>query len=135
VRALAIGQTAPLMAVSLLIVDDHAAFRGFVSELLAAEGFEVAGAVPDGESAVAAVEDLRPDAVLLDIQLPGIDGFEVARRIAALEHGPRVVLTSLRDASDYGRRITDSPAMGFLPKQQLSGAALAALLAAPGPCG
>jgi DNA-binding NarL/FixJ family response regulator len=123
------------MAVSLLIVDDHAAFRGFVSELLAAEGFEVAGAVPDGESVVAAIEDLHPDAVLLDIQLPGIDGFEVARQIAALEHGPPVVLTSLRAASDYGRRISDSPAMGFLPKQQLSGAALAALLAAPGPCG
>ncbi|MEY2517210.1 MAG: hypothetical protein QOJ89_4568 [bacterium] len=123
------------MALSLLIVDDHPAFRGFVSGMLAAEGFEVAGEAPDGESAIAAVEKLHPDAVLLDIQLPGIDGFEVARRIAAIEHGPRVVLTSLRPASDYGRRITNSPAMGFLPKQQLSGAALAALLASPGPCG
>jgi DNA-binding NarL/FixJ family response regulator len=123
------------MAVSLLIVDDHAAFRGFVSEMLAAEGFEVAGAVPDGESVLAAIEDLQPDAVLLDIQLPGIDGFEVARQIAALDHGPPIVLTSVRAASDYGRRIIDSPAMGFLPKQRLSGAALAALLVSPGPCG
>ena len=119
---------------SLLIVDDHAAFRAFISQMLSAEGFEVAGEVPDGESAVAAVRDLRPDAVLLDIQLPGIDGFEVARRIAMIERGPRVVLTSMRAASDYGRRITDSPVKGFLPKQQLSGAALAALLASPGPC-
>jgi DNA-binding NarL/FixJ family response regulator len=122
------------MAMSLLIVDDHAAFRGLASTMLSAEGFEVAGAIPDGESAVAAIHDLHPDAVLLDIQLPGIDGFEVARRIAALEHSPRVVLTSLRAASDYGRRITESPARGFLPKQQLSGAALAALLGSPGPC-
>jgi DNA-binding NarL/FixJ family response regulator len=122
------------MAMSLLIVDDHAAFRAFISQMLTAEGFDVAGEVPDGESAVAAVRDLHPDAVLLDIQLPGIDGFEVARRIAELERSPRVVLTSLRAASDYGRRITDSPVTGFLPKQHLSGATLAALLASPAPC-
>jgi DNA-binding NarL/FixJ family response regulator len=122
------------MAMSLLIVDDHAAFRGFISQMLTAEGFTVAGEAPDGESAIAAVHDLHPDAVLLDIQLPGIDGFEVARRIAEIERGPRVVLTSMRAASDYGRRITDSPVKGFLPKQLLSGAALAALLASPGPC-
>lgn len=122
------------MAMSLLIVDDHAAFRAFISQMLSAEGFDVAGEVPDGESAVAAVRDLRPDAVLLDIQLPGIDGFEVARRIAQIECGPRVVLTSMRAASAYGQRITESPVTGFLPKEQLSGAALAALLALPGPC-
>jgi CheY-like chemotaxis protein len=123
------------MATTLLIVDDHAAFRSLVRQMLSAEGFEVTGEAPDGESAVAAVQDLQPDAVLLDIQLPGIDGFEVARRIASIDDAPLVVLTSARAASDYGRRIADSPATGFLAKHDLSGPALAARLAASRPCG
>jgi DNA-binding NarL/FixJ family response regulator len=115
---------------TLLIVDDHASFRSFARMLLTAEGFEVAGEAPDGESAIEAVERLRPDVVLLDVQLPGIDGFEVAQRLSALPNAPRVVLTSSRDASDYGHRLTGAPARGFIPKQDLSGAALAELLAA-----
>jgi DNA-binding NarL/FixJ family response regulator len=118
------------MAITLLIVDDHAGFRSFARALLAAEGFEVAGEAENGESAVAAAQTLQPDAVLLDIQLPDMDGFEVARRLAALDAQPRVVLTSSRDAADYGGRIAGSMARGFIAKQDLSGAGLAALLAA-----
>lgn len=113
---------------SLLIVDDHAGFRSFAGMLLAGEGFDVIGDAPDGESALESVKRLRPDVVLLDVQLPGIDGFEVARRLAATPGGPRVVLTSSREASDYGSRLTAAPASGFLPKTQLSGAALTRLL-------
>lgn len=98
--------------------------------LLATEGFEVAASVADGESALAAVEKERPDVVLLDVQLPGIDGFEVARRLAAMPDPPGVVLTSSRHASDYGRRLADAPVRGFLAKQELSGSNLAAALAA-----
>jgi len=58
----------------VLIVDDHAAFRESASALLEAEGFDVVGEAADGESAVAEVARLRPDIVLLDIQLPGLDG-------------------------------------------------------------
>lgn len=118
------------MALTLLIVDDHEGFRSFARTLLAGEGFDVAGEARDGESAVEAAQRLKPDAVLLDIQLPDIDGFEVARRLAALDGGPSIVFTSSRDAADYGARISDSAARGFIPKQDLSGAGLAALLAA-----
>ena len=96
--------------------------------LLDAEGFDVTADVPDGESALASVRTARPDAVLLDVQLPGIDGFDVARRLAADPDPPPVVLTSSRHAADYGRRLTEAPVRGFLPKQELSGATLTAAL-------
>jgi len=115
---------------SLLIVDDHPNFRSFARLLLSAEGFDVAGEAEDGESAIEAVEQLHPDVVLLDVQLPGIDGFEVARRLAEDPDGPQVVLTSSREARDYGSRLSGSPATGFLPKMELSGAALGAIIAA-----
>jgi DNA-binding NarL/FixJ family response regulator len=114
---------------TLLIVDDHAAFRAYARTLLDSEGFEVIGDVADGEAAVAAARELQPDAVLLDIQLgDGPDGFEVARRLSELPHPPRVVLASSREATDYGSRLTDAPVRGFVSKEDLSGAALSALL-------
>jgi CheY-like chemotaxis protein len=109
---------------SILIVDDHDGFRTFARGMLEAAGFTVTEAATGAEATKAA------RAVLLDIQLPDFDGFEVARRLAARAGGPVVVLTSTRDASDYGGRITSSPAAGFLPKDQLSGAALRRFLAA-----
>lgn len=115
--------------VTLLIVDDHAAFRAYARRMLDAEGFDVIGDVADGESAVETAERLEPDAVLLDIQLgDGIDGFEVARRLAGLPHPPQVVLASSRQASAYGSRLTDAPVRGFVSKEELSGQALAVLL-------
>jgi DNA-binding NarL/FixJ family response regulator len=116
------------MAPSLLIVDDHDGFRRFARTMLGTDGFNVTGDAPDGETALEAVGSLHPDVVLLDVQLPGIDGFEVARRLADTPNAPSVVLTSSRDASDYGSRLHDAPVRGFLPKQELSGGALCALL-------
>ena len=66
--------------------------------------------------------------VLLDIRLPDIDGFEVARRLCAEPRAPVVVLISTRDADDYGQRISRSSALGFLPKDELSAEALGRLL-------
>lgn len=117
------------MTPSLLIVDDHESFRGFVRTMLSADGFDVTGEAEDGESGLAAVDRLAPDVVLLDVQLPGIDGFEVARRIRAAGRRPQIVLTSSRDATAYGERLARSGADGFIPKQDLSAAALAAILA------
>jgi DNA-binding NarL/FixJ family response regulator len=117
-----------LMTRTLLIVDDHESFRSFARMLLSAEGFDVAGEAADGEAAVAEVERLHPDVVLLDIGLPRIDGFEVARRLAASADAPRVVLTSSREASDYGSQLANAPATGFIPKRELSGDALASLV-------
>jgi DNA-binding NarL/FixJ family response regulator len=116
------------MAISVLIVDDHAGFRTFARALLRSEGFEVVGESGDGESAMRAVEQLRPDLVLLDVQLPDLDGFEVADRLAAEEHPPTVVLTSTRGAASYRRRLAGTTARGFISKGELSGAALAAVL-------
>lgn len=118
------------VAATVLIVDDHAGFRSFVRKLLSSEGFDVTGDAPDGETALDAVANQHPDIVLLDVQLPGIDGFEVAERLAATPHPPSVVLTSSREASDYGSRLTSAPAKAFIPKQDLSGAALTAAVAA-----
>jgi DNA-binding NarL/FixJ family response regulator len=111
-----------------LIVDDHDGFRRDARLLLEASGFDVVGEASDGESAVAAAQRLRPLLVLLDLQLPDIDGFEVAARIAETADPPVVVLTSSRSASTYRRRLAKTTARGFVPKSELSGEALTALL-------
>ena len=92
--------------------------------MLSAEGFEVTGEAADGESALVEAERLHPEVVLLDVQLPGIDGFEVARDSPRPSDPPEVVLTSSRDASEYGTRLAESPVCGFIPKHELSGDAL-----------
>ena len=97
--------------------------------MLETAGFTVAEAA-SGAEATEAARTVRPELVLLDIQLPDFDGFEVARRLAGQEHRPVIVLTSTREASDYGERIAASPAAGFLPKDQLSGAVLHGFLGA-----
>ncbi len=116
---------------AILIVDDHDGFRTFARGMLEADGFTVTEAAT-GAEATETARILRPGLILLDIQLPDFDGFEVARRLAAVPPGglaPVVVLTSTREARDYGGRIAASPAAGFLPKDQLSGAALRRFLA------
>ena len=112
---------------SVLIVDDHAGFRCSARVLLDAEGFDVVGEAADGESALTETARLQPGLVLLDIQLPDLDGFEVAARLASLADSPAVVLTSSRPASSYRRRLAGSSALGFIAKNELSGQALAAL--------
>jgi two-component system, NarL family, nitrate/nitrite response regulator NarL len=112
----------------VLVVDDHAGFRAFARAMLESAGFTVAVAAT-GAEATEAVRINSPRLVLLDIQLPDFDGFEVARRIAGQGDGPVIVLTSAREARDYGGRIAASPVAGFLPKDQLSGAALRGFLA------
>lgn len=97
--------------------------------LLESEGYEVVGEAASGAAALRATEEVRPDLVLLDVQLPDLDGFEVAERIARLQPMTQIVLTSSRDGEDYGRCIEESAARGFVPKAELSGPRLAALLA------
>ena len=116
------------MRPTLLIVDDHPGFRSLARKLLEAGGFEVIGEAANGHAAVATARELRPDVVLLDIQLPDIDGFEVTARLADGGAGPVVVLTSTRERADYGERVERSGARGFIPKAELSGAALHAFL-------
>jgi CheY-like chemotaxis protein len=118
------------MAATVLIVDDHPGFRAAARRLLEIEGYDVVGEAPDGLSAIDAVLALRPDVVLLDIQLPDIDGFEVCERVhGSLTHVPVIVLTSSRDPSDYGPCLASTLASAFVPKAELSGEGIAAALA------
>lgn len=116
------------MAPSLLIVDDHPGFRSLARELLEADGFEVVGEAADGVSAVAAALALRPAVVLLDIHLPGEDGFAVAERLTALPSPPVVVLISSRPARDVRSRMATTTAAGFIHKSDLSASTIAALV-------
>lgn len=112
----------------MVIVDDHDGFRSSARALLEAEGFDVVGEADDGASALTVIDLLRPRIVLLDIQLPDIDGFEIAKRLAGAGDPPAVVLVSTRGASAYRRRLARSPARGFITKSELSGNALSALV-------
>lgn len=113
---------------SVLIVDDHPAFRATARAVLQAAGFDVVGEAADSASALEAARALRPELVLLDVHLPDGDGFAVAAELTRGGNAPAVVLTSSRDAADFGPLIERSGARGFVPKAELSGAALAALL-------
>ena len=116
------------MGPRVLIVDDHPSFRASARVLLEAEGFDVVGEAADGISGLAASAALGPDVVLLDINLPDLDGFDVATRLCVDGSAPKVVLTSSRDPREFGPLVKRSGAQGFIPKGELSGAALCALL-------
>jgi DNA-binding NarL/FixJ family response regulator len=113
---------------TILIVDDHPSFRASARRMLEADGYEVVGEAADGTSAIAAVGELEPDVVLLDVRLPDVDGFEVAERLAANGAMPAIVLTSSRDRSDLDYEILASPAHGFIPKSELSAKAITLLI-------
>lgn len=115
------------VSTSVLIVDDHPSFRASARRMLEAGGYTVVGEAADGAAAIAAARELSPDLVLLDVQLPDIDGFEVAARLAALGSDAEVVLTSSRESADFGAAIAESPARGFVTKGELSGSTFAAV--------
>jgi len=113
---------------TILIIDDDPRFRTQARDVLEADGFVVIGQAVDGASGLEAAQSLRPDFVLLDIGLPDVDGFEVARALALDRPAPLVVLTSSRDARSYGRRLSNGDCLGFIPKEQVSGASIRALV-------
>jgi DNA-binding NarL/FixJ family response regulator len=117
------------MAKTVLIVDDHAGFRASAREVLELEDYYVVGEAADAASAVEAARKLRPDIVLLDVQLPDIDGVELSRQIGAENGGTEIVLISSRDVSYLAGALADCPACGFISKSELSGAALRKLIA------
>ena len=118
------------MARSVLVVDDSAPFRGTARALLEARGYRVVGAVARGGEALAAVEAMRPDAVLLDIHLPDADGIAVAGRLSG-EGGPAVVLVSTVERAALGSAVETCGARGFLPKSDLGSPRLIDLLGPP----
>src|SRR3954447_15244479 len=112
---------------TLLIVDDHAAFRSTARALLECDGWNVVGEAGDGTSGLTAARDLKPDVVLPDVRLRDIDGFAVAERLTA-EGGPAVIVTSSSDDPLYFDRALSTGACGFVAKHDLSGEALQRLL-------
>ena len=116
------------MTPTVLIVDDHAAFRAGARALLAVDGYHVVGEAADGRSGLEAAESLRPDVVLLDVRLPDMDGFQVADELAARGSSSAVVITSSSDDPLYPGRAAGSGARGFVAKHDVCGAALDRLL-------
>lgn len=116
------------MGRTVLIVDDHPTFRRFARRLLEDGGFEVVGEAEDAGTAVAAVDALRPDVVLLDVLLPDASGLTVARELATWASPPAVVLTSSRSEADLGPALHEVSARGFVPKAKLSPTVLQGLV-------
>jgi CheY-like chemotaxis protein len=117
------------MGTTVVVIDDDPGFRSLAGQLLTASGFTVVGNAGDGHEAVAVARRLRPDVVLLDVQMPGPDGFWVARQLLAEAAPPVVVLTSGRSSGDYGDAPGRCPGVaGFLAKADLSGPALRQLI-------
>ena len=106
------------MSVRVLVVDDQEPFRSAAAAVVAAaDGFELVGSADTGEGSLDAVEELRPDLVLMDIHLPGIDGPESTRRIRRRRPAVRVLLVS---SSDGYADPEECGAMGYLAKRRLS---------------
>jgi CheY-like chemotaxis protein len=116
------------VSTSVLVVDDHPSFRKFARRLLESAGFAVVDEAGDGASALAAVQALHPDVVLLDVLLPDTTGFEVAEALSVGPTAPVVVLTSSRSAADLSASLASSSARGFIAKRDLTAAAFAALV-------
>jgi len=117
------------VTLTVLIVDDHPSFRAVARMMLETDGFAVVGTEEDGESGIAGTLRLEPDVVLLDVELPDIDGFEVAARLRAAGSRAAIVLASSRDRADFGSLVDESGARGFLTKADLTGDAIRRLVA------
>ena len=129
-RSLAPSATISLMSRTVLIVDDHPSFRASARAMLEAEGFDVVGELAEGASVVETVLALEPDVILLDVQLPDMTGFDVCAGLENCDASTaQVILVSSRDLTDYGELVDVSCACGFVPKGELSGDVIAALLA------
>jgi DNA-binding NarL/FixJ family response regulator len=115
---------------SILIVDDHGPFRSVARALLERDGFRVVGEAHDGFSALASARALRPDVVLLDVQLPDTSGFAVCEELLLEPDPPVVVLVSGRPASTYRSRLPRSGATGFIAKVDLVPGAVSSIVGA-----
>jgi two-component system, NarL family, nitrate/nitrite response regulator NarL len=113
------------MALTCVIVDDNALFLESATDLLGREGLDVVGIASTGAEAVPLVEELQPDVVLVDVDLGGEDGFDLAARLNNGSAGsPKVILISTHAEEDLAHLIARSPAVGFIAKARLSAQAI-----------
>jgi DNA-binding NarL/FixJ family response regulator len=128
------------MRLRCLIVDDNASFRGEMGCLLGEEGLDVVGGAGSAAEACGQIAELRPDVALIDIDLGGESGFELARQLREAQGQgatPHLILISTHDDTEYADLIEASSAVGFLAKTDLSAATIRRMLAAvnqSGPC-
>jgi len=122
------------MAVRCLLVDDDHAFLRAARFLLEREGMDVVGVASSGADACLYCEQLRPEVVLLDVELGDESGFDVARKLTngAADGYPGIILISSYSADDFAELLPGSPALGFLAKADLSGPAIRGILIAAG---
>lgn len=116
------------VALRCLIVDDSEVFLASASRLLSAQGLEVVGIALSSAEALGLAEQLQPDVALVDVQLGREDGLDVTRQFAATAPATRVILISSHSKDELGELVTDSQAVGFLPKPALGADAIAKLL-------
>jgi len=116
------------MPASVLVVDDDPVFRDLARAVLAAEGLTVIAEAESVETALDLARALRPDAALVDIELPDGDGLTLAHRLAALPRGPRIVLTSTDPDAAGPDDVRRSGAQAFVAKHELPNAPLERLL-------
>ena len=125
--ALLAGAMLRLVTLTVLVVDDDAAFRGVARRMLSAVGLVVVGEAGTAKGAAEQAEQLRPDTLLIDVGLPDGDGVALAIQLVGLPWHPRVLLTSTDPEAVAPADLTASGALGFLAKQDLPDAPLALL--------
>jgi two-component system, NarL family, invasion response regulator UvrY len=119
--------------VTVLVVDDQAPFREVARMVVEmTDGFEVVGEAADGLSGVDAAADLQPSLVLMDLNMPDIDGFEATRRIRSLVPGSRVLILSTHDPADFRDQALAAGAFDFISKSSFDPIVLEAAWASAG---
>jgi DNA-binding NarL/FixJ family response regulator len=125
-----VSEVDAVSAVRVLVVDDHESFRRVAEAVVeAADGFVVAGSVGSGEESLVTAEAVEPDLVLMDINLPGIDGIEAARKLRSLASPPVVILLSTYDEDDVDVRARECGAAAYIAKSAFGTDRLAAVWA------
>jgi len=119
------------MSVKVLIVDDQEPFRSVARMVIeSTDGFEVVGEAQTGEASVATARELQPDLILMDVNLPGIDGLEATRQILAESNRVIILVLSTYEVEEYGPRVAESGAASYIPKSDFGPERLAEAWAA-----
>jgi DNA-binding NarL/FixJ family response regulator len=114
-----------------LLVDDNASFLDAATSVLQRDGLTVAGTANTIDEALRRADELRPDAILVDIMLGQESGFDLARRLAEAGSAATVILISTHAEADFSELIDETPAAGFVPKSQLSAVAVRQFVSGP----